>query len=120
MNRLQRLDPACPLFVSLNPIAAPRDELTFRTFEYRHPAFDARSLAAQAELPSIQGVRNLWFCGSWCGYGFHEDALASGLAAAEAVGGVRRPWAIGPVPHPANELPGVAGLRPAAAVEPGD
>lgn len=100
MNRLQKLDARCPLFVSLNPVRAPRSDLTISAFEYQHPSFDAAALAAQAELPSIQGVRNVWFCGSWCGYGFHEDALASGLAAAEALG-VERPWSLGAAPGPA-------------------
>jgi len=36
-------------------------------------------------LPSLQGARNTWFAGSYCGYGFHEDALTSGLAAADGV-----------------------------------
>jgi predicted NAD/FAD-binding protein len=36
----------------------------------------------------------VWFCGAWCGFGFHEDGLASGLAVAEALGGVRRPWSV--------------------------
>jgi predicted NAD/FAD-binding protein len=119
MNRLQKLDPACPLFVSLNPLRAPRDELTIAAFEYQHPAFDAATLAAQAELASIQGVNNIWFCGSWCGYGFHEDALASGLACAEALG-ARRPWAAGAevlLPARARGLPV---LRPVLAPGAGD
>ncbi|MBI3707233.1 MAG: FAD-dependent oxidoreductase [Proteobacteria bacterium] len=92
MNRLQALDPACPVFVSLNPIRVPRDALTFAAFEYRHPAFDRAALRAQAELANIQGRGGVWYCGSYCGHGFHEDALASGLAVAEALG-ARRPWA---------------------------
>lgn len=121
MNRLQKLDPACPLFVSLNPLRAPRDELTVAAFEYQHPAFDAATLAAQAELASIQGVHNIWFCGSWCGYGFHEDALASGLACAEALG-VRRPWAAG-VEAPlsaAARARGLPALRPVLLPGSGD
>jgi predicted NAD/FAD-binding protein len=49
-------------------------------------------LAAQQRLPSIQGRRNIWFAGSYFGHGFHEDALKAGLAAAEGIGGVARPW----------------------------
>jgi len=114
MNRLQKLDPACPLFVSLNPVRAPRDELTIAAFEYQHPAFDAAALAAQGELASIQGVHNIWFCGSWCGYGFHEDALASGLACAEALG-VRRPWAVGGETKLPVQARGLPVLRPVLA-----
>ena len=92
MNRLQNLDPAWPLFVTLNPSRAPRQELTIAEFGYDHPCFDAAAIAAQAELSAIQGRRGIWFCGSYCGHGFHEDGLVAGLAVAENFG-VRRPWA---------------------------
>ena len=59
-----------------------------------HPQFDTAAMAAQAQLWSLQGNRNTWFCGSYFGYGFHEDALQSSLAVAEAMGGVRRPWSV--------------------------
>jgi predicted NAD/FAD-binding protein len=42
----------------------------------------------------LQGRRNTWFCGAYFGSGFHEDGLQSGLAVAEAVSGVRRPWTV--------------------------
>jgi predicted NAD/FAD-binding protein len=91
MNRLQSLDPRYPVFVSLNPIAAPRPELTIAAFEYSHPAFDAAAIAAQQHLPAIQGRDGIFLCGSYCGYGFHEDALASGVRVAAALG-ARAPW----------------------------
>jgi predicted NAD/FAD-binding protein len=42
----------------------------------------------------LQGNGNLWFCGAHFGAGFHEDGLQSGLAVAEQLGGVRRPWTV--------------------------
>jgi predicted NAD/FAD-binding protein len=54
-------------------------------FEYEHPVFDLAALRAQRALPLIQGQRNTWFCGAWTGYGFHEDGLKSGQAAAREV-----------------------------------
>ena len=97
MNKLQNLDREFPLFVSLNPIRAPRPETVLGAWEYMHPAFDAGTLAAQARLAEIQGRRGLLFAGAWTGYGFHEDGLRSGLEAAERLG-VRRPWAKAPAP----------------------
>jgi len=91
MNRLQPIDPAVPLFVSLNPLREPAPGMVHAEFVYDHPVYDAAAMAAQALLPSIQGRRGIWFCGSYFGHGFHEDALSSGLAAAEALG-LRRPW----------------------------
>lgn len=94
MNKLQNLDRGFPLFVSLNPIRAPRPDTVLGAWEYMHPAFDAGTLAAQARLPGIQDRRGLIFAGAWTGYGFHEDGLRSGLEAAERLG-VRRPWSSG-------------------------
>jgi predicted NAD/FAD-binding protein len=91
MNRLQSIDPSRPLFVSLNPVRDPDPSLVFRTFDYDHPQYDARSVAAQARLESIQGRQRVWFAGAWTGFGFHEDGLVSGLNVAEALGG-DIPW----------------------------
>lgn len=92
MNRLQGIDPSNPLFLTLNPLVAPRAEHLIRTEVYEHPLFDAAAIVAQKHLWSLQGGRNTWFCGAYFGSGFHEDGLQAGLAVAEALGGVRRPW----------------------------
>ena len=94
MNRLQGLDDAQPLFVTLNPVHAPRPECLLRTEVYEHPVFDPAALRAQRQLWSLQGQQRTWFCGAYFGAGFHEDGLQAGLAVAEALGGVRRPWQV--------------------------
>lgn len=98
MNRLQPHLPqgrdARPLFVTLNPVTPPRAEHMIRSESYEHPLFDAAAIAAQRALWSLQGQRRTWFCGAYFGAGFHEDGLQSGLAVAEALGGVRRPWRV--------------------------
>lgn len=94
MNALQGLDPARPLFVTLNPARPIRPETIVRTQVYEHPVFNLQALAAQRRLWSLQGQRGTWFCGAYFGAGFHEDGLQAGLAVAEALGGVRRPWAV--------------------------
>ena len=93
MNRLQDL-PGAPLFVSLNPVVEPDPATVIRDQVYQHPLFDAPAIAAQRQLWSLQGVRNTWFCGAYFGSGFHEDGLQAGLAVAEQLGGVRRPWQV--------------------------
>lgn len=92
MNSLQRLPDTLPLFVTLNPDREPAR--VHRTEAYTHPLFDARALAAQADLWTLQGANRTWFCGAYFGAGFHEDGLQAGLAVAEALGGVRRPWTV--------------------------
>jgi predicted NAD/FAD-binding protein len=94
MNRLQGLRTADPLFVSLNPPRPPDPARVLLTEQYAHPQLDAAAADAQRRLWSLQGVRRTWFCGAWFGAGFHEDGLQSGLAVAEQLGGVRRPWQV--------------------------
>lgn len=94
MNELQGLDKQHPLFVTLNPHIAPRADTVIRSFSYRHPLFDRLAMTAQRSLWNLQGCERVWFCGSYFGYGFHEDALQAGLAVGEALTGARRPWAL--------------------------
>jgi len=86
MNLLQGIDKAYPLFVTLNPAEPPDEHLTFGTFVYDHPQFDAAAIEAQSRLGSIQGQNRAWFCGAWSRNGFHEDGLLSGLDVAERLG----------------------------------
>ena len=94
MNKLQSLDRKHPLFVTLNPTRDIAPDKHIQSFAYTHPLFDRGAVDAQQELWRLQGTRHTYFAGSYFGHGFHEDALQSGLAAAEAVGGVRRPWSV--------------------------
>lgn len=94
MNRLQNLDGDADIFVTLNPASEIHPKLVEQEFDYDHPVFDAGSLAAQKELWALQGLNHVWFCGSYFGHGFHEDGIQSGLAVAEQLGNVRRPWRI--------------------------
>lgn len=91
MNRLQGLAGPEQYFVTLNPLHEPDPARVVREIAYDHPLLDRAAAAAQEGLGEIQGRRRTWFCGAWCGYGFHED----GLAAAERVArglGVAPPW----------------------------
>ena len=94
MNRLQHLPEERPLFVTLNPIHEPDPARLLLEQTYEHPIFDRAALQAQRELWSLQGQQRSWFCGAYFGAGFHEDGLQAGLAVAEALGGVRRPWTV--------------------------
>jgi predicted NAD/FAD-binding protein len=93
MNELQSLS-GPPLFVSLNPAKDPDPALVIGAWDYEHPVFDLAAVAAQSELWSLQGQGGVWFAGAWFGSGFHEDGLQAGLAAAEQMGDVRRPWTV--------------------------
>ncbi|MEY3294455.1 MAG: hypothetical protein RLZZ451_503 [Pseudomonadota bacterium] len=91
INRLQPLPWQQPVIVSLNPDPAhePVPGQVLREFDYAHPVFDRAAVAAQRELPAIQGRSHVWFCGAWARYGFHEDGLMSALT---VVDGLRQRW----------------------------
>jgi predicted NAD/FAD-binding protein len=93
MNQLQGLR-GRNLFVTLNPPRPPRADTLLRTEIFEHPIFDSAAVRAQKSLWSLQGHGGVWFCGAHFGAGFHEDGLQSGLAVAEQLGGVRRPWSV--------------------------
>ena len=94
MNPLQSIVSSQPLFVTLNPIVEPDPALAHHTQTYHHPLMSRAADRAQRRLWDLQGIGNIWFAGAWFGAGFHEDGLQAGLAVAEALGGVRRPWQV--------------------------
>lgn len=98
MNRLQPLGEQ-PYFLSLNPEQDPDSALHDQVYE--HPLFDGPAMLAQRRLWSLQGRRRTWFCGAYFGSGFHEDGLQAGLAVAEQMGGVHRPWL---TPDPSSRI----------------
>ena len=86
MNRLQNIDHARPLFLSLNSPREPDRATIHAEFDYAHPVMDGEAFAAQARMGSIQGRGGVWHAGAWLGYGFHEDGLRAGLNVAAALG----------------------------------
>jgi hypothetical protein len=94
MNSLQPLSTGRNLFVTLNPYREPRRDLVLGEFVYEHPVMNQRAMAAQRRIWRLQGRRRTWFCGAHFGSGFHEDGLQAGLAVAEQLGGLRRPWSV--------------------------
>jgi uncharacterized protein len=91
MNRLQNIDAAHDIFVSLNPRHAINPAKIDAQFTYRHPVFNAAAIAAQNRLSDIQGKDRIWYCGAYWRYGFHEDGCMSGLDVARALGAML-PW----------------------------
>lgn len=94
MNRLQGVSDRVDYFVSLNYADRIDPSKVLWKTVYTHPIFDRGALQAQHHLPSINaetGDQRVFFCGSYFRYGFHEDALASGVQCAQAVCG-EDPW----------------------------
>ncbi|PPR50711.1 MAG: hypothetical protein CFH15_00245 [Alphaproteobacteria bacterium MarineAlpha5_Bin5] len=89
MNNLQNLKTKKNYFVTINPPFQPSTIKDITTFE--HPIFNLSTLQAQKELYKIQGKQNTFFCGSYFGYGFHEDGIQSSALVAKLLG-LNLPW----------------------------
>lgn len=94
LNRLQNLTSDLDYFVSLNPHSKPDESLIHHTLSLAHPQFTTTTLEARAKLfEQYQGKNNLWYCGAWAGYGFHEDGCRSGFTVATEICQTPLPWA---------------------------
>ena len=85
MNSLQGVSDRCQYFVSINDPGNIAPNAVCKTIDYAHPLYTLEAVATQSALPQLNEHGAIFYCGSYFRYGFHEDALASGLAAAAAV-----------------------------------
>lgn len=91
MNRLQGLDTATPVLVTLNREAEIDPATVLGTYDYDHPVLDAGAVRAQGRRAEIDGVGRTSFAGAYWAAGFHEDGVQSALAACRRLG-VEPPW----------------------------
>lgn len=79
MNALQGVSQVRDYFVSVNAaeFLDPGQVLYERWYE--HPIFDLAAIRAQENLDGLNHSGPVFFCGSYFGNGFHEDALVSAL-----------------------------------------
>jgi predicted NAD/FAD-binding protein len=86
MNGLQRLAAPRQYFVTLNRQGAVAPARVIRRLAYEHPVFTADGVAAQARHRELVGHRRTSYCGAYWRNGFHEDGVASALAACAPLG----------------------------------
>jgi predicted NAD/FAD-binding protein len=81
MNILQSLAAPVQFCVTLNHTAAIDPGKIIQTFNYTHPVFTEKAVAAQQRHREINGAHRTYFCGAYWRYGFHEDGVVSAIAA---------------------------------------
>ena len=79
LNLLQNLKTNKNIFLSLNPFLKIDPKKIISRVKFTHPYYDKEALENQNRLKNIQNKKNLLFCGSYFGYGFHEDGIKSSL-----------------------------------------
>jgi len=79
LNNLQNLETKEDYYLTLNPIHEVKPEKIIKKVNFTHPYLNSKTSALQKDLYKLQGKKRTWFCGSYFGYGFHEDGLKSTL-----------------------------------------
>jgi predicted NAD/FAD-binding protein len=86
MTRLQKLDTQRSYFVTLNPREPIPDDHVIKEMDYTHPQYSFAAFNSQKDLPGLNENQHTFFCGSYFGYGFHEDGVRSAVQVAEKFG----------------------------------
>ena len=79
LNQLQNLKIDRNIFLTINPFREVPDNKIFKKVKFTHPYYDNDALSNQNNLKKIQNKKNILFCGSYFGYGFHEDGIKSSI-----------------------------------------
>ena len=79
LNLLQNLNINKDIFLTLNPFFKIDEKKIIKKVSFTHPYYNQEALDSQKHLKSIQNKKNILFCGSYFGYGFHEDGIKSSL-----------------------------------------
>ena len=79
INQLQNLKIDRDIFLTINPFKEIPNNKTFKKVAFTHPYYDTEALTNQNNLYKIQNKKNILFCGSYFGYGFHEDGIKSSI-----------------------------------------
>ncbi len=79
LNLLQNLKCDENIFLTLNPYFKIDKKKILKKVNFTHPYYDQKALDAQSDLIKLQNKKDLLFCGSYFGYGFHEDGIKSSL-----------------------------------------
>ena len=85
MNRLQSITSNKYYFVSLNDPGFINSEYIIHKQLFTHPIYNEQSVKTQSDL-HLLNTGPLYFCGSYFGYGFHEDGVKSAVNACKRLG----------------------------------
>jgi predicted NAD/FAD-binding protein len=86
MNILQRIESPHTFCVTLNDSVNIDPSKILGRFRYSHPVYSVEAVSAQQRWREINGTDRTWYCGAWCGNGFHEDGVSSAVRVAQELG----------------------------------
>ena len=94
LNNIQHIQSKENFFLTLNPSDYIDNQHIYKTTTFYHPIFNTNNKYLKSKIINRQGDKNIWICGSYLGYGFHEDGIQSGLNVGEAINKNKRSWTV--------------------------
>ncbi len=94
LNSIQKIDSQKNYFLTLNHDDQIQENQIHKQIYFSHPIFDLDNKNTKKEIIKRQGNNNIWVCGSYLGFGFHEDGIQSGLIVSEDILKKARPWKV--------------------------
>ena len=86
MNNLQGLSTKDQYVVTLNSKTNISPDKVIARFDYTHPHFTVESMKTQNPIMQMNSENRTFFAGSYLRFGFHEDAVMSGVNIAKYFG----------------------------------
>lgn len=86
MNLLQQLPAREDFCVTLNPQRPIARERIIADIMDAHPLFTAQAVNTQPDLQLLNSRNDIFYCGSYFRYGFHEDAVVSAVNVGQRFG----------------------------------
>lgn len=86
LNRLQNHTVRTNYFLSLNRSTQINADKIIKRLSFTHPTYSFDALRSQKKISARNGLNRTFFCGSYLGNGFHEDAVTSAFNLVEQIG----------------------------------
>ena len=85
MNSLQQVSDYENYFININGENLINKNKILKKINYTHPIFNLETKDAQTKLNKLNNNKQIYFCGSYFKYGFHEDALTSAIETSKVI-----------------------------------
>lgn len=85
MNSLQGVSEKKNYFITINGVENIDPASIIKQFEYEHPIFTVEAMKKQKMLYELNAGNQVYFCGSYFRFGFHEDAFMSAVHVCEKI-----------------------------------
>jgi predicted NAD/FAD-binding protein len=96
MNKIQGIPESVfgPVLITVNPIFPPHVNHMQVVWDYTQPVYGPETIQSEKQLPGVQNVGGISYCGAWTNSSFDEDGVTTGLEIATQHLGVELPFTL--------------------------